>query len=348
MLSVMAGAWCKRGYDVTVATMDDSVPFYPLSPSIHLLSLKSASESRGVFSAAIAGNLLRLAAIRRCIRDVRPDLVISFMTTTNVLAILAARACGVRVIACEHTDPRHQVINASWSALRSAIYPFADAVTFLTSNVLERWKGRLNGKARLMPNPVSIGTLDGVVALEHPHNLIAAGRLIDLKGFDMLIDAFAAIADRHKDWGLTILGEGTLRSQLEQQVTKAGLTSRVHLPGRVNNAHAWFAQADLYVLSSRYEGLPCALCEAMSSGVPAISFDCESGPRDIIRDGVDGVLVPPADVPALASALDGLMSDKAKREQLGSRAAEVRDRFGLSQILTRWENLFASMGVASL
>jgi glycosyltransferase involved in cell wall biosynthesis len=279
---------------------------------------------------------------------VRPNLVVSFMTSTNVLTILAAQGSGVRVVACEHTDPRHQKLNIFWSALRIATYPLADTVTFLTSNVLERWKLWLSGNARLMPNPVSMNATGEAVALNHSHNLIAAGRLIELKGFDMLIDAFAAIAGKHEDWGLTILGEGAMRTQLEQQVNEAGLTGQIQLPGRVKNAHSWFAQSDIYVLSSRYEGLPCALCEAMGCGTPAISFDCESGPRDIIRDGIDGLLVPSGDVPALTTALDKLMTDRPSRERLRSRAPEVQQRFGISQILELWDQLFASLGVAGL
>ena len=345
MLSALANAWSGQGHAVIVTTMDDSAPFYPLASSVRLRPLRTASESGSGIISPVAWNFRRVSALRRCIRQVNPDLVVSFMTPTNVIAILAARSCGVRVVACEHTDPRHQKINLSWSALRIATYPFADAVTFLTANVLRRWQFWLTDKARLMPNPVSVDRGGPPAALHCPQNLIAAGRLIDLKGFDMLIDAFGAIAARHADWGLTILGEGKMRSQLEQQIEKAGLAGRVQLPGRVSNPHAWFTQADLFVLSSRYEGLPCALCEAMACGTPAVSFNCESGPADVIRDGVDGVLVPPGDVRALADALDRLMTDKPARELLGSRAGEVQQRFGMQQTLGRWDQLYASLGI---
>lgn len=343
--SVLANAWAERGYTLTVATLDDSVPFYPLVPSVRLYPLNVTSESGGGTTSPVAGNFRRMAALRRCIRQVNPDLVVSFMTHTNVIAILAARDCGVRVVVCEHTDPRHQKMNLSWSALRIAAYPLADAVTFLTSNVMQRWELWLAGKAQLMPNPVSVDAASRPAKLNYARNLIAAGRLIDLKGFDMLIEAFGTIAARHEDWGLTILGEGNMRSQLERQIQEVGLAGRVQLPGRVSNPHAWFAQADLFVLSSRYEGLPCALCEAMANGTPAVSFNCESGPADVIRDGVDGVLVPPGNVRALADALDHLMTDKQTRERLRSRAVEVQQRFGLQQVLEQWDRLFSSLGV---
>jgi GalNAc-alpha-(1->4)-GalNAc-alpha-(1->3)-diNAcBac-PP-undecaprenol alpha-1,4-N-acetyl-D-galactosaminyltransferase len=344
VLTSLANSWSERGDSVTIATMAASAPFYPLASAVRLHPLAVASESGSAIS-AIAGNFRRIRALRCCLRDVQPDLVISFMTPINVIAILAARSCGVPVVACEHTDPRHQELNSAWSALRIAVYPFARAVTFLTANVWRRWKPWLAGKAHLMPNPVTIETASASAALQYPRNLIAAGRLIQLKGFDLLIEAFGAIAPRHPDWGLTILGEGNMRRQLECQITEAGLTGRVQLPGRMSNPHAWFAAADLFVLSSRYEGLPCALCEAMACGTPAVSFDCESGPADVIRDGIDGLLVPPRDVKALSETLDRLMTDDSERERLGSRAAEIQERFGMRRVLERWDELFGSLGL---
>jgi glycosyltransferase involved in cell wall biosynthesis len=345
VLSVLANAWSQRGYTVTVATMDDATPFYPMAPGVRLHPLNLLSKSDLAAGSKISANFRRIAALRRCIREVRPDLVVSFMTQVNVVAIIAARQCGVPVVACEHTDPRHQNLNSAWSALRLAIYPFAQTVTFLTANVLRRWKMWLGAAARLMPNPVAVDPSAAPVVFRHPRNLIAAGRLIDLKQFDLLIEAFAAIAARHPDWGLTILGEGDCRAQLEQQIQKANLAERVELPGRMQNPHAWFAAADLFILSSRYEGLPCSLCEAMACGTPAVSFNCESGPADVIRDGIDGFLVPPENVPALAAALDRLMTDHALRARLASRATEIQERFGLPEILKQWDQLFISLGV---
>jgi len=194
-----------------------------------------------------------------------------------------------------------------------------------------------------MPNPVLLNDDQGslpVGALSHKHNLIAVGRLADEKSFDKLLRAFASIAGRKSEWGLTILGEGDKRQELENLRAELGLEGRVHFPGRVSNPFIWLRRADLFVMSSRFEGLPCALCEAMGCGLPAISFDCDSGPRDIIRDGVDGLLVPPRDVPALSRAMDRLMSDDDERARFAARAPEVMDRYNLKSIMLRWDKLF--------
>lgn len=344
VLCALANSWSERGHQVTVATMEDSIPFYSLVAGVELRALGAASKSDSKIS-AVKGNFRRLRALRGAVRETRPDVVISFMTPTNVIAILAARSCRVPVIACEHTDPRHQQLNLSWSALRIAIYPLAQTVTFLTANVWKRWKFWLGGRARVMPNPVSIDAWSPPAKLNFSRNLVAAGRLVRLKGFDLLIEAFGAIAARHVEWGLTILGEGDLRKELEQQVEEAGLRGKVRMPGRVTNPHAWFAQADLFVLSSRYEGLPCALCEAMACGTPAISFDCESGPADVIRDGIDGLLVRPGDVQGLGEALERLMANDQEREGFGARAREVQQRFGMPRVLEQWDELFDGLGV---
>jgi glycosyltransferase involved in cell wall biosynthesis len=171
--------------------------------------------------------------------------------------------------------------------------------------------------------------------------ILAMGRLDPQKGFDMLLDAFGRIAGRHPTWDLAIAGDGAQRDALLSQARLLGVDHRTHLLGHVGNVQDWYERADLFVMSSRFEGFPNALLEAMACGCPAVSFDCDTGPRELIDNGVNGTLVPPEKGAAgLAVAIDRLIGDAELRHAFGLSAAQVRQRLALSRIARQWEQLF--------
>lgn len=173
--------------------------------------------------------------------------------------------------------------------------------------------------------------------------IVGLGRLAWQKGFDLLIEAFSQIAAAHPEWTLIIYGEGERRNALESLVRTKSLESRVFLPGAVQQVPAVLSEASVFVLSSRYEGFPNALCEAMACGLPVISFDCPSGPNEIIRHNIDGILVKAGDIEALAKALDTLIRDNNLRRSLAVRATEITKRFEVKKIMNMWEELLRSV-----
>ena len=172
--------------------------------------------------------------------------------------------------------------------------------------------------------------------------MVAAGRLSEEKGFDKLIEAFAKIAPHHPDWHLAILGEGPERASLEHRVREHGLQGRVEIPGVVRNPEDYFHASDIFVLTSRYEGFPNALCEAMACGLPVVSFDCPVGPGEIINHGENGSLVPAGDVSALAAALRRVIENPEEAARMADCATNVVERFDKQRVAARWEGLLLS------
>jgi glycosyltransferase involved in cell wall biosynthesis len=175
-------------------------------------------------------------------------------------------------------------------------------------------------------------------------HIVAMGRLEPVKGFDLLLRAFAACRDRHPDWTLTILGDGKERQRLEALAKELGITAHVRLPGTVADPTPVLRRADLFVLSSRFEGFPNALLEAMALGVPVVATDCAGG---IVRHDVDGLLVPRDDPSALADAMAVLMDDEPRRLRLSERAADVITRFEVHHVMGIWETVIDDVLKAS-
>jgi GalNAc-alpha-(1->4)-GalNAc-alpha-(1->3)-diNAcBac-PP-undecaprenol alpha-1,4-N-acetyl-D-galactosaminyltransferase len=338
VMSILANYWVAQGWEVTLMMLVDATQpcFYTLDPRIQLKSLGLAKNSTNVF-AAIYHTWQRVMRLRREIIADRPDVVISFMNSVNVYNILACWQLDIPTIVSEHTYPGATDANKIWQLLMKWTYRYADAIAVLTQNAVPFYPTTQGYRTIVMPNPV-LAPPPAVMTerLLPTPSLIAVGRLDPRKGFDLLLRAFDRIHDRHPDWQLTILGEGEIRAELEDLRSQLQLTDRVHLPGAVQNVPDYLHQADLFVMPSRVEGFPMALCEAMATGLPVLAADCLSGPRDIIEDGVNGLLVATENVEALAAGLDALMSDPAKRQQLAQNAPHILDRFGLERVMAMW------------
>ena len=270
------------------------------------------------------------------------------MSTTNVLLALAAWGLPLCAIGSEHIHPPQLPLNRVWEGLRRNFYSRLVAVTALTKESAAWLKNQTRARqvpvipnAAPWPLPEQSPYLDPtMVGVTGQQRLLAVGRLDCQKGFDRLLTAFADLADRHPHWDLVILGEGPLRPALQAQIDAANLQQRVFMPGRAGNIGQWYASADLYVMSSRFEGFPNTLTEALTYGLPVVSFDCKTGPRDIIRHEVDGLLVPADHITALTEALDRFMDDADLRQRFSERAIEARERFSMNSVSQKWERLF--------
>lgn len=345
----LANYWAMRGWEITIITLvSTNTDFYKLHPRIKRVAFDLTCDSRKLLS-RLSRNMRRVKDLRRALREIQPDVALAMMSAANVILALAARGMSnVCAIGSERTFPPQLPLGAIWESLRRHTYGQLAAVVTLTQECAH-WTEEHSSARRVsvIPNPACWPLPEhepkinrSEVCSSERRLLLAVGRLDKAKNFELLIDVFSCLAQRHPDWDLVILGEGAERKGLEAQVTARGLGKRAFLPGRIGNVGEWYEQADLYVMTSRFEGFPNTLAEALSHGLAAVSFDCDTGPRDIIRHGIDGLLVPPGNSLELMLALEKMMSNSSLRERLASKAVDARERFSMEKIAYMWEDLF--------
>jgi glycosyltransferase involved in cell wall biosynthesis len=276
----------------------------------------------------------------RALWRVREGIVMGTRNGLNLAALLVKRP-GITVLGQEHMNLETHTPQRQREIARR--YPGLDAITVLTERDRQIYSQMLGSVPRLERIANAAPAMDAAPSkLEQPI-VIAAGRLTLQKGFDMLIPAFAKVVERQPGWTLRIYGDGPQRKPLERLIMEHRLSNNVLLMGPVQRLDREMAQASLYVLSSRFEGLPMVMIEAMSLGLPIVSFDCPTGPAEVIEDGGSGILVPDGDVGALADAMLAVIEDADYRHALAAGAAERAKDYALDSIGARWEQLLAEL-----
>jgi len=343
VISIMANYWAEAAHQITILTFDDgNSPHYPISKSIQWHALNISSQSKTWIDGLI-NNLKRIHILRKFILQSEPDCVISFMSSTNILVLLATRFLSCKVLISERNYPKYDKENRkTWFWLRKTLYPLADHLVVQTDSIKEYFRS-YNRSVQVIPNPVKVDPESlynkPEVLLPACNKLVAMGSLTTQKGFDLLIDVFANLYRNHSNWNLIILGEGVLDNELKSRASRLDIEHAVIFAGRVENPFSIMSRCDLFVLSSRYEGFPNALLEAMACGLPVVSFDCPTGPNQIIQHGINGLLVPSEDKDRLKEALHSLMVEKEMRERMGKKASYVSKQYAPDKIMALWEKL---------
>jgi glycosyltransferase involved in cell wall biosynthesis len=339
---VMAGLASRllaRGHEIVLLTLDDGQSDrYEIPPRIRRVCLNLMGESRG-WMEKLTSNRARVQGITDALKTDRPDVVLSFCDRTNITVLLATRRLGIPVVISERSDPAKQRLGFFWELARRRAYPLASRIIALTetsANHLQPFNAR---PVVVIPSavdpPKSFSDRDR--AAENKC-VMGAGRLEYEKGFDRLIEAFDLATVDHPEWTLRILGDGSLRSELEEIAVTLAISDRVQLPGWVRPIWPDLSEATIFALPSRYEGFPSALVEAMAAGVPCVSVDCESGPRAIIRHQVNGLLVRNSNE-ELAAGIRRLIDDAELRETIAEAGKSVIGEFSWEKMTDAYENV---------
>ncbi|MCU1231192.1 MAG: glycosyltransferase [Acidobacteria bacterium] len=283
----------------------------------------------------LLADVVLVGLLRRTIIETAADAVVSLGDSTNIRMLLATDGLPMRRIVSEHCDPRFCTIG-DWEVLRRRFYPRADAVVTLTADAAGLI-GRYGTRCTVVPSFVVASPVQRSGTTHH--RVITVTRLDPAKRIGMLIEAFARVALQHPRWRLEIWGDGPERARVDAHIERLSMRDRITLHGATRDVSAALARGDIFAMTSATEGFPNALCEAMAAGLPAVVVDCGAGVRDIVRDGVDGLLVRSHAIRDFASALERLMSNDDERRALAARAPEIVERFSAARVMGQWEEL---------
>ena len=316
----------KDNLKVHLVLLAKSNDFYKVDDTviIHRLGFENKSKLNKIFS-----ELATFKNLRKLLKTHKPDAVLSFMEKYNSFTILAAAFLGLQVFVSDRSNPLKKVPQTT-ETLRKFTYKYATGIIAQTQFAKDVLAAKTKNKnIRVIPNPVK--EIQNYPDIAKEKLILNVGRLVPEKGQKYLIEAFSKINEK-ADWRVVILGDGPLRSELEEQVNALGLSNQVLLLGAVNNVDEWLAKASIFVFPSISEGFPNALAEAMSAGLPCVSFDCKTGPRDLIENYKNGILVEEKNVEELANSLQKLIDDPILRLRLGTQAIVIKEHLSSDKI----------------
>ena len=326
VISILSEKMAEQGMSVEIVTYYDIPPVYSICPEVKVTCVEKCTGKKDV-----PHNLLWL---RKYFKE-NAEIVLSFLAPFNMIALVAVMGTKVPIVVADRNDPAKVPVNPVIRIARDLLYGFADQVVVQTEANKAYFK-RLQKKTVVIYNPVDLKEYTGVALnAEKEKVIVSAGRLMPQKNQKMLLDAFYAISEKFPEYQLVIYGEGSYRNELENYVNTLGIGQKVLMPGSVTDLYDRIKTADLFVLSSNYEGMPNALIEAMCLGMPVISTKV-SGATDLIQNGENGLLVDVGNAKELAEAMEKLLSNSETRTYMAAEAVKLADKLLPEEILKQW------------
>ena len=326
VISILTREMANNDVPVEIVLYYDEEVFYTLHPNVKVTSVYKQTGKKSLIK--------NIFWLRKYFKN-NAGMVVSFLAPFNMVAIVARMGSKIPIIVADRSDPSFSPANKWVRKLRNFLYRFADLVVLQTKKN-ENYFSKKNSKTTVISNPIDLGEMVGIaIKKEHEKKIVSVGRLISAKNQKMLINAFNIFHSKYSEYSLTIYGEGSERENLEKQIDELGLSESVSLPGTVKNVNELMSNAEIFVLSSDYEGMPNALIEAMCLGMPVIST-MVSGATDLIKDGENGLLVDCGDTDALVQAMTKMAGDEDFRLVCAKNAVKTNELLRADKITNQW------------
>lgn len=347
----------KFNYDIYIITTEgkNKGSFYKLNEKVKLLELDInylEYNKKNFFFRKFFYHIKRkkyIEKLKKILKDNKPDILV---TTGGYEGhfISKLKENKMKIIGEFHFSKYYRKLSLKKIKLIDRIRLFknklreemivkkCDEFIILTEEDRKQWN---NPRIKVIPNSLSFYPSE--VSKCENKKIISVGRLKYQKGYDILIEVWKKVFEKHKDWILEIYGEGSLRKELEEKIKKLGLENSLLLKGAVNNIQEKYLESSIYVMTSRYEGFGMVLVEAMACGLPLVSFDCPCGPKDVITDKEDGYICKFGNIEEMAKKICDLIENEEKRKEFGKKARENSLRYEESKIMNQWKNLFENL-----
>lgn len=329
VVSILANYYAKKGKIVDIITLLSSNSTYKLEPNVRIISLVQEN---------IPGKLKIIGwvnGLRRYYKKNRPYRIISFFAKINIVVMLSLLNHIGDLVVSERNDPSKDGRGCIVRFLTRLLYPKTKKVVFQTKWAQSCFSSKVVANSEIVENPVTEITTQNI---KKTKSIVNVGKLSDQKNHELLIKAFSRITNEFPNHKLIIYGEGSNRKKLESMINKLELSGKIKLPGWEAEVHKKIEQAELFVLSSDYEGFSNALLEAMMIGIPCISTDC-AGSNELIKHNVNGLLTPIGNIDELVSRMKILLNNPRFADKLGTQGKIDVEQFGVSKIVGRWESV---------
>ena len=329
----------KSEYNIIFISITEkrSIPFFEINEKIKRFVLyeKTIKGSRHIFSIC--------RKLKNIIKNNNIDVIIDIDGILDLYSLIVKLFTKVKVISWEHFNFYQNPVVPYRKYTRALAGKYADRIVTLTDEDLRYYKENLKIKCPIVSIPNPVLNINKDILYSNNKILLSVGRLTYQKGFDMLLDVAKIGLEKHSDWKWIILGEGEERKKLEEKIQKLNLENKVILKGNVDNICDYYKKAGIFVLTSRYEGLPMTLLESKSFKLPVVSFDIKTGPKDCVRENINGFLIENLNIKKMAEKLSFLMANDEIRKEFSRRALEHTEKFKLNNVLNRWNNLLNSL-----